>query len=317
MTRCGRSRRRRGSGASGNGSVRGPLAGDRLPPRPLPGRRAHVRVDDGSLGRLGRAAGAARLRRSLPGDSAKFWLLRGHVGAGALAPPASASLGLVFVAPWITSALAGSTWCWPGACSVRAPTPSRRRRWRGSRRAARRPSTAPRPSGAASSATSTTAPSSASSRWPPTSARRGAARHRPRGRARAGGRRPRGGQGRPQGDPRPGARHPPGDPRGPRPRRRAVRGRRPLAGAGRPSTSTWPPGRRGRRERGLLRRHRGAHQRGPPRQATQASVSIARAGDRLVVEVRDDGAAAAPTPPRHRACRACATGSPGSAGRCT
>ena len=51
--------------------------------------------------------------------------------------------------------------------------------------------------------------------------------------------------------------------------------------------------------------------------ATRAHVAIARAGDRLVVEVRDDGIGGADVARGHRACRGCATGSPASAARCT
>ena len=63
---AGRAHQRPGAGVHGDVVVRAPprtgpfgspLAGDRLPPRPLPGRRAHVRVDDGGLGRLGGDAG--------------------------------------------------------------------------------------------------------------------------------------------------------------------------------------------------------------------------------------------------------------------
>ena len=124
--------------------------------------------------------------------------------------------------------------------------------------------------------------------WPWTSGRPRAAGGRPRGRAPAGRRGPRGGQGRPPGDPRPGARHPPRDPRGPRPRRRPVRGGGPLAGPGRA---------RRRRRRAAAGGGRAAYfvvtealtNVARHAQATEAAVAIVRAGDRLVVEVRDDG----------------------------
>ena len=51
--------------------------------------------------------------------------------------------------------------------------------------------------------------------------------------------------------------------------------------------------------------------------ATKAVVSIARAGDRLVIEVRDDGIGGADSGTGLGAAAGCATGSPGSAARCT
>ena len=52
--------------------------------------------------------------------------------------------------------------------------------------------------------------------------------------------------------------------------------------------------------------------------ATKAYVSIARAGDRLVIEVRDDGIGGAEIGTAAPALAGlCATASPGSAGRCT
>ena len=73
----------------------------------------------------------------------------------------------------------------------------------------------------------------------------------------------------------------------------------------------------GRRERGLLRRQRGADQRRPPRHG-DAGPRRHRPGRRPARRSRcATTASAAPTSPRAPACRACATGSPGSAARCT
>ena len=51
--------------------------------------------------------------------------------------------------------------------------------------------------------------------------------------------------------------------------------------------------------------------------ATRAHVGIARAGDRLVIEVRDDGIGGASVDEGLGVAAACATGSPAWAGRCT
>ena len=101
---------------------------------------------------------------------------------------------------------------------------------------------------------------------------------------------PRGGQGGVERDPRPRARHPSGDPRGPRARRRAVGGRRPVAGPGRRSTSRSPSARR--------RPSRARPTSSSPRRSTNVARHSRRdagqrldrpAGDRLVVEIRDNG----------------------------
>ena len=159
--------------ALGAGQDTGPVEGDRPPRRPLPRRRRRLRADDGGVGRVARPGVHAGVRRraarrvgevltssSSPPAAAPRWRRPSGSSASSSSPRGS------------PSASPASSWRWPGRCSARTRSRSTPPRSPGSRRAARPPSTAPRPSAGASSATSTTAPSSGWSRWLPTSARR-------------------------------------------------------------------------------------------------------------------------------------------------
>ena len=214
-TRCRRSGRRRGSGASGTGPLGRPWReiAFHLVHFPAPSTSVDEAAWGGSLALAGLPAYATRS----PGDSAKFWLLRDHVGPGRVAvAPASAPPGLAVVAAVghdrARPARAGPR---PARCSGRAREPrSTPPRWTRPETSRRRPSTAPRPNGVGSSAISTTVPSSAWSRWRPTSGGEREARPPIPRRAELVVARPRGGQGGAQGDPRSRSRHPSGDPRG-------------------------------------------------------------------------------------------------------
>ena len=255
----------------------------------------------------------------LPGGSAKFYFFEVSDGGGPCWRRSSASSGCVFVAPWVTVGVAriGAGARQGAARTERRPGPRRPgdeagdephggRRQRRDRapahraRPPRRRPAAPRRAGG----------------QPRLGAREARPRRR-RGGTDDGRRGPRGGEVGTAGDPRPRPRHPPGDPRGPRPRRRPVGGRRPLADPGDARRPRRPAPVAGGRERGVLRRQRGADQRRPPRHG-DAGPRRHRPGRR---------------PPRHRGARrrhrrrrrrqghrprrACATGSPASAARCT
>ena len=306
--------------------------GDPVPPLTAPGwlSRLHERVRSGArwrelghhvaalpVGVLGFALTVAAwggsvallampaVVHAMPGDSAKFYFFELHPGVGAWLAALVGAVGLAVVAPWLTRGVVNVELAM--ARSLLGPTAEQRSasritRLETSRSAAVDSAEAERRrierdlhDGAQQRLVALAANLG--------SAQRQARRRRSRGRAGAGRRGPRGGQGGPQGDPRPGPRHPPGDPRGPWPRRRPVGGRRPVARPrhARRGRRRAPAG--GDRERRLLRRQRGAHQRGPPRQATRAEVTIARAGDRLIIEVRDDGVGGA-DPRVAPACRA-------------
>ena len=266
----------------------------------------------------------------LPGESAKFYFFEITEGGGAALAALAGIVGLVLIAPWITVGMGqlelalAKALLGPSAEEVHAaqvtqletsPLGGRRQR-RGrapphrARPPRRRPAAPRRPGGQPGRGTREARP------------------RRYRGRTHHGGGRPRRGEVGVEGDPRPRARHPPGDPRGSRPRRRAVGGRRPLADPGhaRRRGGGAPAGRG--RERGVLRRQRGADQRRPPRDGDEG-VRQHRPGRR---------------PPRHRGARrrrrrrraalpgrgggdsanraapasaVCATASPASAARCT
>ena len=119
-TRCRRSRRRRGSGASASGSVREP-AGGRSPTTSSTSRSLR------STFALTTAAWAGSLAMlvlpayvdSLPGDSAKFYFFEVTAGPGAwAAPPASASLGARHRgAVDHDRARPSRAWRWPVRCS--------------------------------------------------------------------------------------------------------------------------------------------------------------------------------------------------------
>ena len=102
----------------------------------------------------------------MPGGTAKFWLFEVSQGAASALAALVGAVGLVFVAPWVTHAMAAIDIA-VGRRLLSLP-PRRRSTvaWRSSRPAGRRPWTAPRPSGGASSATCTMAPSSGWWRWP-------------------------------------------------------------------------------------------------------------------------------------------------------
>ena len=238
----GRLRERVRSGAA--------LEGDRLPPRPPPGRRARLRPDDRGVGRLAGDAAAAGYVDDLAGRLGEVLLLRDHARAPARGwPPRVGVVGLVVVAPWITIGVGRLELALARALlgpSADAEHAAQVTRLETSRTAAVDSAEAER------RRIERDLHDGAQQRLVALAADLGAAREkldtRSGGRARDGGRRPRGGQGGAEGDPRPRPRHPPGDPRGPRPRRRAVGRRRPLAGPGDP--------RRRRRQRGRRRRSR-------------------------------------------------------------
>ena len=233
------------------GHVRAAVEGDRLPPRPPPGRRHRLRPDDGGVGRLDRHGAPAGLRRRAARRLGEVLLLRDHRGRrrrarrdrrhrrprarrpvdhGRRSGRMELALARALLGP---SAEAGARR--PGHPAGDEPHGGRRqRRGRAPPHRARPPRRRP------------AAPRRAGGQ--PRCGTREARPRRHRGGTDDGGRRPRGGEVGVEGDPRPRARHPPGDPRGPRPRRRAVGGRRPLADPGH--------ARRRRRRRARRRRSR-------------------------------------------------------------
>ena len=159
--------------ARGAGALEAAVEGDRLPPRPPAGRGHRVRP-------VAPRPGAARSRcvplpvyvDELPGDSAKFYFF--EVTSGARRALAAARRARRHRRSSPRGSRSGSAPDGAGASPRRLLGPSPDEAHAAAGDPARdephaRPSTAPRPSGDASSATCTTAPSSASSRWPPTS----------------------------------------------------------------------------------------------------------------------------------------------------